>query len=47
MLLRLRIDKWRIVYVVDTENLLISIVGVRKRPPYDYQDLAAILENVL
>ena len=44
---RLRIDKWRIVYAVDEDANLVSIVAVRKRPPYDYQDLAALLEDIL
>jgi mRNA-degrading endonuclease RelE of RelBE toxin-antitoxin system len=46
-LFRLRMDNWRIVYAVDTDAHLIRVVAVRKRPPYDYQDLAALLEDTL
>ena len=46
-LFRLRIDNWRIVYAVHTDARLIRVVAVRKRPPYDYQDLATLLEDIL
>lgn len=42
---RLRLDKWRILYVVREENQIIDILAVRKRPPYDYKDLEQLLNN--
>lgn len=36
---RLRMDQWRIIYVIDQELELISVLAVRRRPPYSYDDL--------
>lgn len=43
---RLRIDKWRVIYVIDKEWDTIVILAVRKRPPYDYQDLTDIIKRL-
>ncbi len=40
---RLRIENWRVVYVVDEEFLEVGVLAIRKRPPYDYQDLVSLL----
>ena len=40
---RLRLDHWRIVYVVSEEERTVDVVAVRKRPPYDYGDLGELL----
>jgi mRNA interferase RelE/StbE len=40
---RLRLDKWRVVYAVSEDERTVSILAVRKRPPYDYQDLLDLL----
>jgi mRNA interferase RelE/StbE len=40
---RLRIDNWRIVYLITEAEKAIDVVAVRKRPPYDYGDLAELL----
>lgn len=42
---RLRIDRWRIVYAVTEDDAAIDILAVRKRPPYDYGDLAELLSR--
>lgn len=39
---RLRIDNWRIVYLISEEERTVDVVAVRKRPPYDYGDLAEL-----
>ncbi len=36
---RLKLGSWRIIYVIDREMKQIYVVGVRKRPPYQYEDL--------
>jgi len=36
---RLRIDSWRVLYVIDQEWEIITVLAVRKRPPYNYDDL--------
>ena len=43
---RLRIDHWRVVYVVDEEWELVTVLAVRKRPPYDYGDLEELLAEI-
>jgi len=43
---RLRIEAWRILYVIDVEWNLITILAVRKRPPYDYKDLQELLDKL-
>jgi mRNA interferase RelE/StbE len=40
---RLRIDQWRVIYTVDVEWDLITVLAVRKRPPYNYEDLQALM----
>ena len=39
---RLRLERWRIVYVVTEDDQTVDILAVRRRPPYDYGDLAAL-----
>ena len=43
---RLRLDRWRIVYIVSDADETVDVLAVRKRPPYDYGDLAALLEGL-
>ena len=40
---RLRLDRWRIVYAVSEADRAVDVLAVRKRPPYDYGDLAELL----
>ncbi len=44
-LCRIRIASWRIVYLVEEEWKLISVLAVRKRPPYQYDDLDELIES--
>jgi mRNA-degrading endonuclease RelE of RelBE toxin-antitoxin system len=39
---RLRIGQWRIVYLVEEEPI---IIGIRKRPPYDYEDIKVLVRE--
>jgi mRNA-degrading endonuclease RelE of RelBE toxin-antitoxin system len=43
---RLRVEKWRVLYTIDPEFAEITILAIRKRPPYDYQDLAELLSQL-
>ena len=43
---RLRLDRWRMVYMISEADLTIDVIAVRKRPPYDYRDLEALLEDL-
>jgi mRNA interferase RelE/StbE len=43
---RLRIDRWRVIYAITEQDVVIDILAVRKRPPYDYGDLARLLTRL-
>ena len=43
---RLRIDRWRIIYAVDAPWQMVIILAVRRRPPYNYEDLADLLASL-
>jgi hypothetical protein len=43
---RLKIGNWRIVYAVDDDARWVWMLGVRKRPPYDYGDLADLFRRI-
>jgi mRNA-degrading endonuclease RelE of RelBE toxin-antitoxin system len=40
---RLRLGHWRIVYLIVDEQPL--VLAIRRRPPYDYTDLASLIEE--
>ncbi len=40
---RLRVEHWRVIYVIDQDLDLITILAVRRRPPYTYDDLQDLL----
>lgn len=40
---RIRMASWRIVYLVEEERKLVSILAIRKRPPYQYDDLSELV----
>jgi len=42
---RLRFDKWRLVYLVDKDWHGIFVLTARRRPPYDYDNLDALVEE--
>ena len=42
---RLRLERWRIIYTITDDELVIDVIAVRKRPPYDYGDLAELLAD--
>jgi mRNA interferase RelE/StbE len=39
----LRIDNWRIIYGIKETDRTIGVIAVRKRPPYEYEDLQELL----
>jgi mRNA-degrading endonuclease RelE of RelBE toxin-antitoxin system len=39
---RLRLDHWRVIYLVSDAETWVTVIAVRRRPPYDYQDLALL-----
>jgi mRNA interferase RelE/StbE len=43
---RIRLDHWRIIYgVVETDLRIVAVVAIRRRPPYDYDDLSELLAH--
>jgi mRNA interferase RelE/StbE len=42
---RIRLDAWRVIYVVDTEDEVVSVLAIRRRPPYAYQDLESLVQQ--
>ena len=42
---RLRLERWRILYAIVDGAETIDVLAVRKRPPYDYGDLDALLKD--
>lgn len=43
---RIRPERWRVIYVIDEEWSEIGILAVRKRPPYNYEDLPDLLSSL-
>jgi mRNA interferase RelE/StbE len=43
---RLRLDRWRVIYVVDEHAQEVGVLAVRKRSPYDYSDLPSLLAGI-
>jgi mRNA interferase RelE/StbE len=43
---RIRLEQWRVIYVVDEEWSEVGVLAVRKRPPYDYKDLPDLLQGI-
>lgn len=43
---RIKLDDWRIVYVVSETWHEIGVLSLRPRPPYDYDDLAELLAEL-
>lgn len=41
---RLRLGKWRILYIISGETPI--IFGFRQRPPYDYKDLQELIKEI-
>ena len=43
---RLRIGDWRMIYALSDADQWIEVLAFRKRPPYDYGDLADLLSRL-
>lgn len=46
VLYRVRLDRWRLVYAVNEAAQQIQVLAVRKRPPYNYDDLDELLKRL-
>jgi len=43
---RLRLERWRVIYLIDEEWSEVGVLAIRKRPPYDYTDLPELLADL-
>jgi mRNA interferase RelE/StbE len=43
---RIRLDALRLVYAVSSVESWVWVLAVRKRPPYDYEDLPGLIERL-
>jgi hypothetical protein len=43
---RLRIESWRLVYAVHTADNWVWVLGLQRRPPYDYADLPDLVQKL-
>jgi mRNA-degrading endonuclease RelE of RelBE toxin-antitoxin system len=43
---RLRMEGWRLIYAVNDTESWVRVMGIYRRPPYDYGDLPDLLENL-
>jgi mRNA-degrading endonuclease RelE of RelBE toxin-antitoxin system len=42
---RVRLASWRVVYLVEDDTALVSVLAIRKRPPYQYDDLEELIRG--
>ena len=43
---RVRIGRWRIVYAINDVEQRVWVLGIYRRPPYDYSDLSALVGRI-
>jgi mRNA interferase RelE/StbE len=43
---RLRLGKWRIIYAVNAAEGWVWALGIRHRPPYNYDDLPEVVSRL-
>jgi len=43
---RLRIESWRLVYAVHAADSWVWVLGLQRRPPYDYADLPDLVQKL-
>ena len=42
---RIRIDRWRVIYMIEKDLSNVTVLAIRKRPPYQYGDLENLIEE--
>jgi mRNA interferase RelE/StbE len=43
---RLRLEGWRLIYAVNDTDAWVRVLGIYRRPPYNYEDLPDLLERL-
>lgn len=46
-LYRIRLESWRVLYALEEELKLLTVLAVRKRPPYQYDDLRDLIGELM
>ena len=46
VLYRVRLDRWQLVYSINEAAQQIQVLAIRKRPPYNYDDLDELLARM-
>jgi mRNA-degrading endonuclease RelE of RelBE toxin-antitoxin system len=42
---RVRLAAWRVVYLIEDQRALVTVLAIRQRPPYQYGDLEQLISN--
>ena len=43
---RIRLEHWRIIDAFNEEDKWVWVLGIRQRPPYDYEDLPEMISKL-
>jgi mRNA-degrading endonuclease RelE of RelBE toxin-antitoxin system len=43
---RIRLEKWRIIYAVNDSEKWAWVLAIRRRPPYDYEDIPELISKL-
>ena len=43
---RVRIDRWRVIYAINDTEQWVWVLAVRRRPPYNYEDLPELVRKL-
>jgi len=43
---RIRFERWRVIYAVHDDEQWVWVLGIYRRPPYNYEDLGDLVERL-
>lgn len=43
---RLRLEGWRLIYAVNDTESWVRVMGIHRRPPYNYEDVPDLLKGL-
>lgn len=43
---RIRVEHWRMIYAVNDQERWVWVLGLYRRPPYDYADLSELVQRL-
>lgn len=43
---RIRLERWRVVYAVHDDEQWVWVLGIYRRPPYNYEDLSDLVRRL-